>query len=137
MNFPRFQIAAESKQFFHMMDAPDAMAEFKNEGCGDLYVFFLKVKDNVLTEIAYFTPGCGFGRATCHLLSELVVGKTLEEAEKVTPADIEKALEGYPPKKNHYPGAVHHTLQLAIANYRSGQKPDPASVTDKIMSAWS
>ena len=128
MNFPKFQKLVEDRTGFRTMENPTASGEYFSDSCGDMYNFFLKVGPGaVIEDITYFTTGCGFGIATCAILTELVKGKTVDEAEAITPGEIEAYLGGYPERKKDYPVRVLEALSVTLDNYRKGVKAGTAA----------
>ncbi len=102
------------------MEDATASGEYFSDSCGDMYNFFLKVGPGaVIEDISYFTTGCGFGTATCSLVVDLVRGRTIDEAEALSTAEIEAALDGYPEKKKDYPQRAIEALHVAVADYRA------------------
>ncbi|MHB8592367.1 MAG: iron-sulfur cluster assembly scaffold protein, partial [Vulcanimicrobiaceae bacterium] len=100
MDFPKFQRLVEDRTGFRTMDHATASGEYFSDSCGDMYNFFLKVGPGAIVEdISYFTTGCGFGTATCSLVVDLVRGKTIDEAARLSEREIEDELGGYPEKK--------------------------------------
>ena len=129
MDFAKFQKLVEERPGFRTMENPTASGEYFSDSCGDMYNVFLKVGPGAIVEdITYFTTGCGFGTATCSLVTEMARGKTIAEAEAISEQDIMDALGGYPEKKKDYPGRTLEALRIAIADYRakvaSGEVPD-------------
>ncbi|MCX8083226.1 MAG: Fe-S cluster assembly scaffold protein NifU [bacterium] len=86
--------------------------------CGDVMKIYIKVKDNVIEDIKFETFGCGAAIATSSVLTELVKGKTIEEAEKLTNKDVENVLGGLPPVKMHCSVLAEDGLKAAIEDYR-------------------
>ena len=133
MDFPKFQKLVEERRGFRTMEDATASGEYFSDSCGDMYNFFLKVGPGaVIEDISYFTTGCGFGTATCSLVVDLVRGRTIDEAEALSTAEIEAALDGYPEKKKDYPQRAIEALHVAIADYRAklaaGAIPDFAAM---------
>ena len=85
--------------------------------CGDTMEFFLRIKDNIITEIQFMTNGCAPTLACGSMTSKLVKGKTLTEISKVTNDDLIKALDGLPEENLHCAKLAVDTLQKAINNY--------------------
>ncbi|HAP93533.1 MAG TPA: Fe-S cluster assembly scaffold protein NifU, partial [Desulfotomaculum sp.] len=79
----------------------DGTGEVGNPVCGDIMKVFIKVKDNIITDIKFKTFGCGAAIATSSMITEMAKGKTLEEALKVSNKDVAEALDGLPPQKMH------------------------------------
>lgn len=97
---------------------PDAVGEVGNPVCGDIMRIFLKIKDDIITDIKFQTFGCGAAIATSSMVTEMVKGKSIEEAEKVTNMDVAKALGGLPPIKMHCSNLAQQALKSAIIDYR-------------------
>src|SRR4030066_1394745 len=79
----------------------DGIGAEGNPVCGDLMKIFIKVKDNIITDVKFQTFGCGAAIATSSMITELAKGKTLDEALKVTRQDVADELDGLPPIKRH------------------------------------
>lgn len=127
MDFPKFQALVANRTGFAQMENPTATGEYFSDSCGDMYTFYLKVDDGRITDISYFTTGCGFGVATAAIVTELAKGKTVDEAERLNADEIEAYLGGYPERKKDYPSRVLEALHAAIANYRTATKPTSAA----------
>ena len=100
------------------MEDADAVGISGEPGCGDSLAIFIKVQDNVISEISFLVFGCVAAVASSSMTTELAKGKTLEEAAKITDADIVAALDGLPEHKLHCSVLGASALQNAIANYR-------------------
>jgi NifU-like protein involved in Fe-S cluster formation len=128
MDFPKFQELVEKRFGFAQMENPTATGEYFSDSCGDMYTFYLKIGDGErVDDISYFTTGCGFGVATCAIVTSLAKGKTVDEAAKLAPADVEAFLGGYPERKKDYPVRVLEALRVAIDNYRKGSATSTAA----------
>jgi nitrogen fixation NifU-like protein len=101
-----------------VIEDADAIGEVGNPRCGDIMRMYLKIKNNVIEDIKFQTFGCGAAVATSSMVTELVKGKTLEEALKVTKMDVADALDGLPPIKMHCSNLAEEAIKLAIENYR-------------------
>jgi len=97
----------------------DGVGEVGNPVCGDIMKIFIKVKDEKINDIKFQTFGCGAAIATSSMITELVKGKTLEEAEKISNQTVAKALDGLPPIKMHCSNLAADALKKAIENYRN------------------
>ena len=104
-----------------ILDA-DGVGTVGNPVCGDLMTIYIKVKDNKLADVKFKTFGCGAAIATSSMTTELAKGKTLEEAMKITRADVAASLGGLPPVKMHCSVLAEEALKLAIDDYREKQK---------------
>lgn len=96
----------------------DAVGETGSFKCGDTMTLYLKVKDGRITDVSFQTYGCGAAIASSSMLTELVKGKTLEEALQVSNEDVARALGGLPPLKLHCSNLAADALQNAVADYR-------------------
>ncbi|MEW6009758.1 Fe-S cluster assembly scaffold protein NifU [Methanobacterium alkalithermotolerans] len=105
-------------------EIPDADGEgtVGNPTCGDLMTIYIKVKDNVIEDIKFKTFGCGAAIATSSMVTEMAMGKTIEEALKITRDDVADALEGLPPVKMHCSNLAADALEAAIEDYKKKQK---------------
>lgn len=99
-----------------MKDA-DGVGTVGNPTCGDLMTIYIKVKDNVIEDISFQTFGCGAAIATSSMITELAIGKTLEDALKITRNDVAEELDGLPPVKMHCSNLAADALKTAIENY--------------------
>lgn len=95
----------------------DGVGEVGNASCGDIMKIFLKVEDNVIRDIKFKTFGCGAAIATSSMVTEMAIGKTLEEALELTNASVADALDGLPPAKMHCSNLAADALHEAIKNY--------------------
>ena len=100
-----------------MKDA-DGIGEVGNPTCGDLMKIFIKVKDNIITDITFQTFGCGAAIATSSMITELAKGKTIEEALALTRDDVAEELNGLPPIKMHCSNLSADALKAAIEDYK-------------------
>ena len=102
-----------------------AVGRVGNPVCGDLMEMYVRVKDDRIEDIKFQTFGCGSAVATSSMITELVMGKTLDEALEVTRADVADALDGLPPVKMHCSNLAADALHDAIKNWRSGTRLKP------------
>jgi len=96
----------------------DGVGTVGNPVCGDLMTMYIKVKDNRLEDIKFKTFGCGAAIATSSMITELAKGKTLEEASKITRADVAESLGGLPAQKMHCSNLAADALKAAIKDYK-------------------
>jgi nitrogen fixation NifU-like protein len=106
------------------IENPDGVGEVGNPICGDMMAFYIKVKDNRLDDIKFKTFGCGAAIAVSSMVSEMAMGKTLEEALKITPRAVADELDGLPKQKFHCSNLGAQALNKAIKNYRSKKKAE-------------
>ena len=100
----------------------DGIGEEGNPVCGDMMTFYIKVKDNRLEDVKFKTFGCGAAIAVSSMVSEMAMGKTLDEALKITPASVAEELQGLPKNKYHCSNLGAQALHKAIEDYLSKQK---------------
>ncbi|MBR9705685.1 iron-sulfur cluster assembly scaffold protein [Candidatus Pacearchaeota archaeon] len=106
---------------------PDAVGELGNPTCGDIMKVFLKVEKNklgedIIKDIKFQTMGCVAAIATSSMTTELVKGKTLKEAKKITNMDVARSLGKLPPIKMHCSNMAADALHQAIDNYEAKNK---------------
>lgn len=108
----------------NMGEIPDAdgVGTVGNPVCGDLMTMYIKVKGNRLQDIKFKTYGCGSAIATSSMITDIARGKTLEEALKITRADVADSLGGLPPVKMHCSNLAADALHAAIEDYYKRQK---------------
>jgi nitrogen fixation NifU-like protein len=104
-----------------------AVGRVGNPVCGDLMEMYVRIVDDRIADIRFQTFGCGSAVATSSMITELVMGKTLDEALEVTRSDVADALDGLPPVKMHCSNLAADALHDAIKNWRSGTKLEPLS----------
>ncbi|MCR4406593.1 MAG: iron-sulfur cluster assembly scaffold protein [Anaerolineae bacterium] len=102
----------------------DGMGTYGDPNCGDFAVMTIKVWGERLTDVRYLVRGCGAAIATCSMASELVKGKPLPEAQKLTDEDVTGALGGLPPEKLHCSNLAASALHNAIEDYYQRQRVD-------------
>lgn len=101
------------------IENPDGIGEEGNPVCGDMMTFYIKVKDNHLEDVKFKTFGCGAAIAVSSIVSEMAIGKTLEDALKITPQLVAEKLEGLPKNKFHCSNLGAQALHKAIEDYRN------------------
>ncbi len=99
------------------MEDADAIGKVGNPTCGDLIWIYIKVKDDIITDITFKTFGCAAAIATSSMITELTKGKTLKEAYQITRNDVAENLEGLPPIKMHCSNLSADGLHKAIEEY--------------------
>jgi len=95
----------------------DGVGTVGNPVCGDLMTIYIKVKNNRIEDIKFKTFGCGAAIATSSMTTDLAKGKTLEEAMKLSRADVADSLGGLPPVKMHCSNLAADALHAAIKDY--------------------
>lgn len=97
----------------------DGVGSVGNPICGDMMTFYIKVKDGRIEDVKFKTFGCGAAIAVSSIVTEMVKGKTLEEAKAITKQQIAEQLGGLPPQKMHCSNLGTEALAEAIANYEA------------------
>jgi len=103
----------------------DGIGEVVSPDCGDVLKLYLVVEDDVIVDVRCQTFGCGAAIAASSMATELIRGKTLEEAWQVSDQDVVRALDGLPPKKEHCSVLAEEAIHLAINDYRVRQGLEP------------
>jgi nitrogen fixation NifU-like protein len=96
----------------------DGIGEVGNPVCGDMMTFYVKVEDGRLKDVKFKTFGCGAAIAVSSMVSEMAIGKTVEEALQITNAMVAKELGGLPPNKLHCSNLGADALHKAIEDYQ-------------------
>lgn len=95
----------------------DGVGQVGNPTCGDIMKISIKVEDGKIVDCKFKTFGCGAAVATSSMVTELVIGKTIEEAQQITNKMVAEELGGLPPVKMHCSNLAADALKKAIANY--------------------
>ncbi len=101
------------------MDNPDGIGHVGNPVCGDIMELYIKVDDNVISDAKFKTFGCGAAIATSSMVTEMVKGKTIEEALAISNRAVAEALGGLPSVKMHCSVLAEEALKSAIDDYLS------------------
>lgn len=110
-----------------VIEDANAVGEVGNPKCGDIMKIYMKIENDVITDIKFKTYGCGAAVATSSMATEMVKGKTVAEALKLTNRAVAEALDGLPPVKMHCSLLAEEAIKSAIADYyrRKGVDPEP------------
>ena len=100
----------------------DGIGEVGNPVCGDMMTFTIKVENNIITDVKYQTFGCGAAIAVSSMISEIAIGKTVEEALQITNDMVAESLGGLPEQKHHCSNLGADALHKAIEDYLEKQK---------------
>lgn len=95
----------------------DGVGTVGNAKCGDIMQMFIKVENNIIVDVKFKTFGCGAAIATSSMATELVKGKSVDDALKLTNAAVVEALEGLPPVKVHCSVLAEEAIKAAVADY--------------------
>ncbi|HZJ57626.1 MAG TPA: Fe-S cluster assembly scaffold protein NifU [Clostridia bacterium] len=104
------------------LNNPDGVGEVGNARCGDIMRIYLKVENDVIVDVKFKTFGCGAAIASSSMATELIKGKTIDEALLITNKAVTQALDGLPPVKLHCSVLAEEAIQKAIEDYREKQK---------------
>ncbi|RCX16849.1 nitrogen fixation NifU-like protein [Anaerobacterium chartisolvens] len=96
----------------------DGVGQVGNAKCGDIMKMYLKIEDNIITDAKFKTFGCGAAVATSSMATELVVGKTVDEALMITNKAVAEALDGLPPVKMHCSNLAEEAIRAALEDYK-------------------
>lgn len=100
------------------VDNADGSGTVGNPACGDIMKLTIKVENDVITDVKFKTFGCGAAIATSSMVTELVKGKKLNEAEGISNSSVAEALDGLPPVKMHCSNLAADALHAAIEDYK-------------------
>lgn len=114
------------------IDDADGVGEVGNAKCGDIMKMYLKVKDGIITDVKFQTFGCGAAVATSSMATELIMGKSIDEALKLTNKAVVEALDGLPPAKLHCSVLAEEAMKTAISDYYTRQGIDPLPIVGEI-----
>ena len=110
----------------------DGIGEVGNAKCGDIMKMYIKVENGILTDVKFKTFGCGAAVATSSIATEMIKGKSIEEALKLTNKAVVEALEGLPPQKLHCSVLAEQAMKSAISDYYTRQGIDPVPIVGVI-----
>lgn len=102
----------------------NAVGQVGNAKCGDIMKIYMDIQDNIIKDVKFKTFGCGAAIATSSMATEMVIGKTVEEALALTNKAVMEALEGLPPEKIHCSVLAEEAIHSAIEDYKRRQEED-------------
>ncbi len=110
------------------LDDADGIGEVGNPKCGDIMRMYIKVKDNIITDVKFNTFGCGSAIATSSIATEMIKGKPVDEALKLSNKAVVEALDGLPAYKLHCSVLAEEAVRAAVKDYydKNGIEYDPA-----------
>ena len=103
------------------IDDADGVGEVGNAKCGDIMKIYIKVDNNIITDVKFNTFGCGSAIASSSMATEMIKGKTLEEAWELSNKAVAEALDGLPPVKMHCSVLAEEAIHKAINDYRKSK----------------
>ncbi|MBP5475148.1 MAG: Fe-S cluster assembly scaffold protein NifU [Methanomicrobium sp.] len=108
-----------------ILENPDGIGVEGNPQCGDIMKIYIKVADNRIADVKFQTFGCGAAIASSSMATEMIMGKTLEEAWELSNKAVAQALDGLPPQKVHCSVLAEDAIHRAINDYRVKQGLEP------------
>ncbi|MEA4831686.1 MAG: Fe-S cluster assembly scaffold protein NifU [Oscillospiraceae bacterium] len=104
----------------------DGIGEVGNAKCGDIMRMYLKIDNDIITDVKFKTFGCGAAIATSSMATELIKGKSIKDALKLTNSAVVEALDGLPPVKIHCSVLAEEAVKAALADYyrKTGREID-------------
>lgn len=115
-------------------ELPDAngIGEVGNSRCGDIMKMYIKVENNIIVDVSFKTFGCGAAIATSSMATELIKGKSIDDALKLTNKAVMESLDGLPPVKVHCSVLAEQAIKAALSDYYRRQGIDPEPIVGKI-----
>lgn len=110
----------------------NGIGEVGNAKCGDIMKMYIKVEKNVITDISFKTFGCGAAIATSSIATEMIKGRTIDEALTLTNKAVVEALDGLPSSKVHCSVLAEQAIKAAISDYYKRQGIDPFPIVGEI-----
>ncbi len=114
------------------MKDPSGVGEVGNPKCGDIMRMYIKVEGGIITDVSFMTFGCGAAIATSSMATEMIKGKSIDEALKLTNKAVMEALDGLPPVKVHCSVLAEQAIKSAVADYYRRQGIDPTPIVGEI-----
>lgn len=110
----------------------DGIGEVGNAKCGDIMKMYIKVKDNVITDVKFKTYGCGSAIATSSIATEMIKGHTIDEALELSNKAVVEALGGLPAHKIHCSVLAEQSIKAAISDFYTRQGIDATHIVGEI-----
>ena len=110
----------------------DGVGEVGNAKCGDIMKMYLKIENGIVEDVKFETFRCGSAIASSSMATELIKGKTIEEALKVTNRAVMEALDGLPPVKVHCSVLAEQAVKAALSDYYKKKGIDPTPIVGKL-----
>ena len=116
------------------MDDADGVGEVGNAKCGDIMKIYIKVEDNIITDVKFNTFGCGSAIASSSMATEMIKGRSIDEALTLSNRAVVEALDGLPPHKVHCSVLAEEAVRAAVKDYydknRIAYDPEQFKETD-------
>ena len=115
------------------IENPSGVGTVGNAKCGDIMRMYLDIDDNgIIQDVKFKTFGCGAAVATSSMATELIKGKSIDEALKLTNKAVMEALDGLPPVKVHCSVLAEQAIKAALADYYKRNGIDPTPIVGEI-----
>lgn len=111
----------------------DGIGEIGNAKCGDIMKMYIKVENDIIVDVKFKTFGCGSAIATSSIATEMIMGKSIEEALTLSNKAVVEALGGLPAHKIHCSVLAEQSIRAAIADYYRRRGIDPEPIVGKTM----
>ena len=117
-----------------VIENADGVGEVGNARCGDIMKIYLKIENDIVTDVKFETFGCGSAIASSYMATEMIRGRSIEEALELTNQAVTEALGGLPPHKVHCSVLAEEAVRAAVKDYydRQGVAYDPERFPDRI-----
>ena len=117
-----------------VIENADGVGEVGNAKCGDIMKIYLKIENDIVTDVKFETFGCGSAIASSSMATEMIRGRSIEEALELTNQAVTEALGGLPPHKVHCSVLAEEAVRVAVKDYydRQGVAYDPERFPDRI-----
>lgn len=110
----------------------DGIGEVGNAKCGDIMKMYLKINHGVIEDVKFKTFGCGAAIATSSIATEMIKGKSIDDALKLTNQSVIEALDGLPAVKVHCSVLAEQAVKAAVADYYQKQGIDPTPIVGEL-----
>lgn len=114
------------------LEDANGIGEVGNAKCGDIMKMFVKIKDNKIEDVKFKTFGCGAAIATSSIATEMIKGKSIDEALQLTNKAVVEALDGLPASKLHCSVLAEQAIKAALSDYYTRQGIDPLPIVGDI-----
>jgi nitrogen fixation NifU-like protein len=114
------------------IEGADGIGEVGSPACGDIMKMFIKVDGDIISDVKFKTFGCGAAIATSSMATELIKGKRIADALKLTNRAVVEALEGLPPVKIHCSVLAEQAIKAAISDYYTRLGVDPVPIVGEL-----
>ncbi len=114
------------------MENPSGVGTVGNAKCGDIMKMYIKVDNGIISDVKFKTFGCGAAVATSSMATELIKGKSIDDALKLTNKAVVEALDGLPAVKLHCSVLAEQAIKAALSDYYTKQGIDPLPIIGEI-----